>query len=114
MKKQWQVIVGIILVFIVIIFAVINTEKAAVNFGFVTYQWPLIFVILGSFVLGVLIMLLSFYATIWKKNREIKQLQRELIERKQLVSDQTQQLEQVQETLRHYQKTGEPTDQKPF
>lgn len=74
MKNQSKIIVGFILVFIVAIFSVINTDKVAVNFGFATIQSPLIFIILGSTVLGALIVFVTWFSSFWKQRKEIKEM----------------------------------------
>ncbi len=77
MKNQWRAIVGFILVFIIVIFSVLNTDSTAVNFGFVTVQWPLVLLILCSAVIGALIMLLAASASLWQKGKELKTLKKE-------------------------------------
>ncbi|MBP1044607.1 DUF1049 domain-containing protein [Vagococcus sp. BWB3-3] len=74
MKNQSKLIIGFILVFIVAIFSVINTDKVAVNFGFATIQSPLIFIILGSTVLGALIVFVTWFSSFWKQRKEIKEM----------------------------------------
>lgn len=77
MKNQWRVITGFVMVFIIVIFSVINTKEIEVSFGFATYQWPLIFIILGSAFFGALIVLFTFYSSLWQKKKEIKSLRQQ-------------------------------------
>ena len=58
MKNQWRVIVGILLILVIVLFAVANNMTVPINFGFTTIQSPLILVIIGSALLGALILLL--------------------------------------------------------
>lgn len=74
MKNQSKIIIGFILVFIVAIFSVINTDKVAVNFGFTKVQSPLIFIILGSTVIGALIVFITWFSSFWKQRKEIKEM----------------------------------------
>lgn len=82
MKKNWKMIIGLILAFIMVIFAILNREEAIINFGFVQLKQPLIILILGSTLLGVLISFLLSSASLLGKNRQIKNLQKEMTELK--------------------------------
>lgn len=82
MKKNWKMIIGLILAFIMVIFAILNREEAVINFGFVQLKQPLIILILGSTLLGVLISFLLSSASLLGKNRQIKNLQKEMTELK--------------------------------
>ena len=55
MKIQWNLILGLIFALIVAIFAVINVDPVRVNYLFGEAQWPLILVIIGSVLMGGLI-----------------------------------------------------------
>lgn len=74
MKKYSKLIIGAILVFILVVFSAINTNHVRVNFGFTTLSSPLIFVILGSTLLGCVIVLLFFFSNSWQQRRELKRL----------------------------------------
>lgn len=78
MKHQSKLIVGFVLVFIVVVFSVINTEKVAVNFGFAIVQSPLIFIILGSTILGALIVFVTWFSSFWRQRKEVKQLKKQV------------------------------------
>ncbi len=78
MKAQWRVLLGFVMVFIIVVLSIINTEVVEVNVGFATYKSPLIFVILCSAICGACIILFTFYSSLWKKNKEIKNLKAEL------------------------------------
>ena len=78
MKHQSKLIVGFVLVFIVVVFSVINTEKVAVNFGFAIVQSPLIFIILGSTILGALIVFVTWFSNFWRQRKEVKQLKKQV------------------------------------
>lgn len=74
MKNQWRVILGLVLVLVIVLFAVLNSQAVPVNFGFTQISGPLILIILGSAILGALIGLLTSTTTIWKQKKQIKEL----------------------------------------
>ena len=77
MKNQWRVIVGILLILVIVLFAVANNMTVPINFGFTTIQSPLILVIIGSALLGALILLLVSTSAMFRQ-KELKQLRKEL------------------------------------
>lgn len=81
MKNQWRVIIGLVLVLIVVLFAVLNSQTVPVNFGFAKVSGPFILIILGSAIIGVLVGLLTSTTTIWKQKKQIKELQKTLTSR---------------------------------
>ncbi|MFC0233223.1 lipopolysaccharide assembly LapA domain-containing protein [Vagococcus entomophilus] len=78
MKKQGRLMISFAMVVIIVIFSVINTKNVAVSFGFKEYQWPLIFIILGSAIFGALIVILTSYSSLWRKGKEVKSLKKEV------------------------------------
>ena len=54
-KQQWTIILAFIFVLIVSVFAVINVRPVQVDYLFGTAEWPLILVIIGSVLMGGLI-----------------------------------------------------------
>lgn len=61
-----QLVISVIVLFIFAVFAIVNTQEVAISFVFTDINIPLIIVILGSFILGVLTALL----TSWQKRRK--------------------------------------------
>jgi lipopolysaccharide assembly protein A len=55
MKQQWSLILSFIFALIVAIFAVINVELVEVDYLFGKADWPLILIILGSVLMGAII-----------------------------------------------------------
>lgn len=82
MKDHGKLITGFILVCIVVIFSVINTRRVVVNFGFTEITSPLIFIILGSAIVGALIVFITWFSNFWKQRKELKRLKSELEELK--------------------------------
>ncbi|WP_430609150.1 LapA family protein [Enterococcus sp. DIV0876] len=78
MKNQWRVIVGILLILVVVLFAVANNMTVPINFGFTTIQSPLILVIIGSALLGALILLLVSTTAMFRQKKELKTLRNDL------------------------------------
>ncbi len=77
MKSQWMFITGIAITFIIAIFAVLNVEAVRVNYLFGTAEWPLIFIIIGSALIGSIITgLLSMWKTTALKKR-VRALEKE-------------------------------------
>ncbi|KIL44525.1 LapA family protein [Jeotgalibacillus soli] len=77
MKYQWTLIVGIIFTLIVTIFAVINVDAVTVNFGFAAPELPLIIVIVGSVLMGGLIVGSVGLFRLFVTQRKVKKLEQE-------------------------------------
>lgn len=67
LKKQSNVILGFVLVLIIVLFAVLNNKNVPVSFGFTSFSAPLILVIIGSALIGALIVFLTASATLWQQ-----------------------------------------------
>lgn len=55
MKFQWTLLLGLAFALIVAVFAVINVDSVTVNYLFGQAKWPLILIILGSVLMGGII-----------------------------------------------------------
>ncbi|OCB93661.1 uncharacterized protein SRCM101294_03025 [Bacillus amyloliquefaciens] len=77
MNKQWTIIFALLFTLIVAIFAVINVRAVEVDYLFGTAEWPLILVILGSVLMGALIVFSVGIFQVMKLKREIKTLRKE-------------------------------------
>ena len=80
MKAQWNLIFTLIFALITAVFAVINVEPVRVNFLFAQTDIPLILIIIGSTLLGGLIVLFIGMMRQFKLRRTIKQLEKQLAE----------------------------------
>ncbi|MEO1770446.1 LapA family protein [Candidatus Enterococcus ferrettii] len=80
MKRQWKVILGFVLVLIIVVFAVLNNQEVPVNFGFSKLYSPLILIIIGSAIIGALVIFLTSSATMFQQKRQVKQLQSQIDE----------------------------------
>ncbi len=78
LKFQWNLILGLLFALIVAIFAVVNVDSVRVNFVFGYTEIPLILIILGSALLGGLIVGMFGILRQYKQQRQIKKLEKEL------------------------------------
>ncbi|WP_216829112.1 LapA family protein [Alkalihalobacterium elongatum] len=74
MRGQWGLILGIIAALIIAIFAVINVEAVRVNYLFGTAEWPLILIIIGSVLMGGIIVGAVGMVRVYQLQQEIKRL----------------------------------------
>ena len=74
MKKQWKVFLGFILVLVIVIYALSNSQEVPVNFLIKKIYLSLVLVIIGSALIGALVVLLTSGATFFQQRKEIKQL----------------------------------------
>lgn len=77
MKFQWTLLFGFLFALIVAVFAVINVDNVTVNYLFGESKWPLILVILGSVLMGGLIVGSVGIVRIYSLQRQVKFLKRE-------------------------------------
>jgi len=74
MKKQWKVFLGFILVLLIVIFALSNSQEVPVNFLIKKVYLSLVLVIIGSALIGALVVFLTSGATLFQQRKEIKHL----------------------------------------
>lgn len=77
MKFQWNLLIGLVFALMVAVFAVINVEPVRVNYLFGQSDWPLVLVILGSVLMGGIIIGLVGLFRIFILQRQVKILKRE-------------------------------------
>lgn len=73
MKRQGKVIIAILIVILIAVFSVMNTEAVPVHFGFVTVSWPLVLVLLAAVFLGAILMFLFATIANYQNKKIIKQ-----------------------------------------
>lgn len=78
MKKQWNLLLVLIFTLIVVLLSVANVDSVAFNFLIGTAKLPLIVVIIGSVLIGVLLIGSFTYLKIYRQQRHIHQLERQL------------------------------------
>ena len=101
MKKQWGIIIGLVLTLVIVIFAVLNNLPVPINFGFAKLSAPLIIVIIGAAIIGAVIVALVATSTIWQQRREIKQLCANINDLQQNIEERTE--DRKAELAREYQ-----------
>ena len=77
MKMQGRLITILILALIVVVFAVLNVDPVAINFGFTTVDWPLIIVIVVSLLIGAIITFLAATGSSLSQRKAQKQWTKE-------------------------------------
>lgn len=73
MKRQGKVIIAILIVILIAIFSVMNTESIPIHFGFTTVSWPLVLILLVAVFLGALLMFLFATISNYHNKKTIKQ-----------------------------------------
>ena len=68
----------IFLVFIIVILAVLNVDPVNINFGFTVLEVPLVIVIIGTLLIGVLIAVTWSTTIIMKERSKLKKVNQEL------------------------------------
>ncbi|MCW6680722.1 lipopolysaccharide assembly protein LapA domain-containing protein [Aerococcaceae bacterium NML130460] len=86
MKQQWKLMVSLVLVILIVIFSLSNTQPVNIDFFFTKSQVPLVLVILVSLLLGVTLGMIASLTTIGSSRRKIKQLDNELTKAQELVT----------------------------
>ena len=55
MRSQWSFIIAIASAILIAVFAVMNMDRVRVNYLFGEAEWPLVFIILGSALIGSIV-----------------------------------------------------------
>lgn len=80
MRKQWNTVLLIVLILLVVLFAVMNVEPVAINFGFSTVSIPLVVVIIGTLLIGVIIAVIWSTSLVLRERNQQKNLQKKMDE----------------------------------
>ena len=78
MKKQWTTVFLIIIALIVVLFAVLNVDPIAINFGFTIIEMPLAVILIVTLLIGVLMAVLLSTGIILNYKSEEKKLRKEI------------------------------------
>ncbi|MGX6961175.1 LapA family protein [Vagococcus xieshaowenii] len=87
MKKMWKWIVAAIVILLVVIFSVMNTRYVRLDFWFKSLHLPLIYIVLGAFILGGLVTMLLWLTSNFEHRHNIKALQKDLDELQSSLDD---------------------------
>jgi len=89
LRFQWNLILGLLFALIVAIFAVVNVDSVRVNYVFGYTEIPLILIILGSALLGGLIVGMFGILRQYRQQRQIKKLEKEIEQLKSVKVEET-------------------------
>lgn len=78
MKKQWNTVLMIVLILLIVVFSVLNVDPVNINFGFTTVAIPLVIVIIGTLLIGVLLAVIWSTSIIFRERNQQKKLQKKL------------------------------------
>jgi len=78
MRKQWNRVLLVILILVVVIFSVLNVDPVNINFGFTTVEMPLVVVIIGTLLIGLLIAVIGSTSMVLKERNEKRKLRKQL------------------------------------
>ena len=100
MKAQWTLVVGLVFAIIIAIFATVNVEKVPVDYVFGEAYWPLILVILGSVLIGLIISFCFSAFRILSSLRQTKAAKKELDNARKLINEKDNEILRLKEELR--------------
>lgn len=86
MKKQWTILLSGFLILIIVVFSVLNSQSVPIKLGVATFSAPLVLVIVGSALIGVLVGVIPSVGNSRQLQKRIQQLEHE--KRKQAVKKQ--------------------------
>ncbi len=84
MKNQAKLIFGIIILIVITVFAIQNTNSVELDLIFTHFDIPLVLIILFSVLLGVIVGMIGAATNTSAKSREIKRLNRQVEKEKDL------------------------------
>lgn len=78
LKRQWSTVLIIALILLVVLFAVLNVDPVTLNFGFTTVDMPLVVVIIGTLLIGVLIAVMWSTTIVMRERNKQKKLNQQI------------------------------------
>ncbi len=109
MKKQWTTVFLILIALIVVLFAVLNVDPIAINFGFTIIEMPLAVILIVTLLIGVLMAVLLSTGIILNYKSEEKKLRKEIEaaeaekerEKENLIQSHQQEIEELIQEKEH-------------
>lgn len=109
MKKQWTTVFLILIALIVVLFAVLNVDPIAINFGFTIIKMPLAVILIVTLLIGVLMAVLLSTGIILNYKSEEKKLRKEIEaveaqkeeEKEKLIQSHQQEVENLLQETEH-------------
>lgn len=83
MSRNSKLIVVLILLFVVVLFAVVNAQPIILNLMFTKVELPLVVVMVASVLIGAVLVSIVMLSSVWEKNKKIKQLTQQLTDEQQ-------------------------------
>ena len=87
MKEQWKVIAIIMLLILVVVFALQNTNVVGIDFFFTQFEVSLVLVVLFSILVGVIIGMIASMSAIQSNRKKNKELEKQLSKEKHIHSN---------------------------
>ncbi len=78
MRRQWSTVLIVALILVVVLFAVMNVDPVGINLGFTLLSIPLVVVIIGALLIGMVIAAIWSTSSSLKDRKEQKRLQEQL------------------------------------
>lgn len=78
MRKQWGLLFTLIFTLIVVLFSIANEERVSFSYIFGYVRIPLIFVIIGSVLIGAMIVGFPTYYKTYRQKHQIRRLERQI------------------------------------
>lgn len=78
LRKQWSTVLVIALILVVVVFAVLNVDPVNINFGFAAFEMPLVVVIIGTLLIGVLIAVMWSTTLVVRERNHAKKLTKQM------------------------------------
>lgn len=101
LRKQWSTVLLIALILLIVIFSVLNVDPVNINFGFTMLEMPLVLVIIGTLLIGVLIAVIWSTSIVMRERashkktaQKIGQLEVEHAEKESMLNEQHKNEEQ--------------------
>ena len=82
MKEQWKAIAIIMLLILVVVFALQNTNVVGIDFFFTQFEVSLVLVVLFSILVGVIIGMIASMSAIQSNRKKNKELEKQLSKEK--------------------------------
>ena len=101
MKMQWTLLIGLAFAIIIAIFATVNVGRVPVDYIFGEAYWPLVLVILGSALLGVLISVCFAAFRLLAVQRKARFLHKQVNEQQIIINEKDSEILRLKEELKN-------------
>ncbi|AQP53445.1 hypothetical protein CBF34_08055 [Vagococcus penaei] len=84
MSRKFKLFLLIVVIFLLVLFSIVNAQAITINLFFTTIRIPLVVLVLGCFVVSFLVAMMLLLSTIMKKNRLLNRQSKQV---EQLLAD---------------------------